>query len=85
MPTYGSGSFTHGRVDEERITSPELFSTVVESNSSALQIITNKQNATKKKNGHKYSLSGAVLSSVQQSSTMKKKSHSPEDSNTKIV
>ena len=68
MPTYGSGSFTHGRGDVERITSPELFSTVVESSPGALQIITNKENATKQKKAskghHKYSLSGAVLGSV---------------------
>jgi hypothetical protein len=30
MPTYGSGTFSHGRGDDERVTSPELFHTVVE-------------------------------------------------------
>ena len=84
MPNYGSGTFTHPRGDDERIVSPELFNTVVESSSSALQIITNKDNATKKKkpmNKHEYSLSGAVLSSVQQSSGTQQKSLSPDESN----
>ena len=66
MPNYGSGTFIHSRGDDERIVSPELFNTVVEESSSALQAITNKDNPTKKKkmSKHKYSLSGAVLNSV---------------------
>ena len=66
MPNYGSGTFIHSRGDDERIVSPELFNTVVEESSSALQTITNKDNPTKKKkmSKQKYSLSGAVLNSV---------------------
>jgi len=83
MPNYGSGNFSHARGDDERIVSPEFFNTVVEESSSALQTITNKGNPTKKKKmtKHKYSLSGAVLNSVQQSSGTQKKSLSPDESN----
>lgn len=47
LPTYGSGgSFNNSRVantgEDERINSPDLFNTVVETNSGALQLITNK-------------------------------------------